>query len=74
MNNAATYLTGSVTYTKDELGKRVDSYQIKYVLHDSAKKPNKSVDKDKSKVEEYKEALRDLKISFLAKSGTVPHN
>lgn len=63
-----------MTYTKDELGKKVDSYHIKYVLHDSGKKQNKSVEKEKNKVEEYKEALRDLRISFLAKSGTVSYN
>lgn len=67
VNNFAHFLTGTVTYAKDDNGKRVDGYQIKYVLNENAKKPSKPVDKDKSKVDEYKEALRDLKTAWLAK-------
>lgn len=70
-NNTAHYLTGQVTFCKDEWGKKVDTYPIKYVLYDNSKKITKVVEKDKTKTEEYMESLRDLKTSWLSKLGTV---
>lgn len=69
-NNAAHYLTGYVTFAKDELGKKVDSYPVKYYLTDSSGSSNKksnSNQNDKSKMEEYNDAIRDAKIQWLAK-------
>ncbi|KAK5646152.1 hypothetical protein RI129_004616 [Pyrocoelia pectoralis] len=66
-NNFAHFLIGTVTYAKDELGKKVDTYPIKYILNENSKKPSKTIDKDKSKNDEYKEALRDLEVAWLAK-------
>lgn len=63
------YLLGSITYAKDELGKKVDSYPFKFIPHESSKKAASKGDKDKTKMEEYTEALRDLKTSHLAKMG-----
>lgn len=71
MNNLAHLLNGTITYSKDEYGKRVDTYPIKYVLNEATKKTSKCSDKDKSKQEEYKEAVRDLKTSWLAKLGKI---
>lgn len=51
------------------MGKKVDTYPIKYVLYDNTKKITKIPDKDKTKFEEYTENLRDLKTSWLAKMG-----
>ncbi|PNF43825.1 Tripeptidyl-peptidase 2 [Cryptotermes secundus] len=64
------FLTGTITYSKDEIGKKVDVYPFKYVLPESPKKTSKSSDmkdKEKTKWEEYNEVIRDLKISWLAK-------
>jgi len=66
------YLQGTVTFAKDEAGKKVDVYPFKYILPDAGKKKDKSgKDKDKKKddAEAYKEALRDCKITWLAKLG-----
>ncbi|KAF5299966.1 hypothetical protein FQA39_LY11339 [Lamprigera yunnana] len=67
VNNLAHFLTGTITYAKDDYGKKVDVYPIKYVLNENSKKSTKPSDKDKTKVEEYKEAVRDLKTMWLAK-------
>ncbi|XP_063430494.1 tripeptidyl-peptidase 2-like [Mytilus trossulus] len=69
------YLSGSLTLFKDELLSKPGSVQFKYVVTDSPKKnknggkdkSEKSAGKEKTKVEEYDEAVRDLKISWLSK-------
>lgn len=62
-------MTGTVTYC-GESGKKVDTYPIKYILYDlNNKKAAKTQEKDKTKVDEYNEALRDLKTAYLAKMG-----
>lgn len=68
------YLQGSITFCKDEIGKKVDIHQFKFVLSEPPKKPisqmNKNNDKEKgTKWDEYNEALRDLKCNWLAKLG-----
>ena len=64
--SSAQYLTGNITYAKDELGNRSDIYPIKYFFHE--KKHNCKGDKEKTK-EEYKDNLRELKIQWLTKLG-----
>lgn len=62
------FLTGSITYAKDDIGKKVDSYPFKYVLNEAPKKSNKSTEpKEKTKEEEFEEAVRDVKTAWLAK-------
>ena len=65
------YLTGTATFAKDEAGKKVDVYSFKYILPDGSKKKDKAKDKDAKKKPEdlaaFEEALRDTKISWLAK-------
>ncbi|KAJ8975804.1 hypothetical protein NQ317_013735 [Molorchus minor] len=68
-NNPAHYLTGTITYAKDEYGKKADSYPIKYILMDNNVKKNVSSNgnTDKTKLEESNEAIRDLKTQWLSK-------
>lgn len=61
------YLTGTISYAKDETGKKVDTYPFKFVPFEPGKKSSSKAEKDKSKMEEYSEALRDLKNTYLAK-------
>ncbi|GLH08749.1 Tripeptidyl-peptidase 2 [Gryllus bimaculatus] len=64
------FLSGTITYAKDEIGKKVDTYPFKYVIPEPPKRTNKSPeskDKEKTKWDEYNEAVRDLKTSWLAK-------
>jgi tripeptidyl-peptidase-2 len=69
-NNPAQLLTGYISYCKDDLGKKVDSHPFKYVLLEgSSKKSSNGTNNssDKSKLDECKEAVRDLKTQFLGK-------
>ncbi|KAK2578923.1 hypothetical protein KPH14_011132 [Odynerus spinipes] len=65
------YLQGTVTFCKDEIGKKVDTHTFKYILSEPAKKASNAAaksDKEKTtKWDEYNEALRDLKCTWLAK-------
>lgn len=68
------YLLGTITFAKDEFGKKANTYSFKYIVADSPKKTNKSSsekekNKEKNKEEDFQEALRDLKISWLSKYG-----
>ncbi|CAI9728027.1 tripeptidyl-peptidase 2-like [Octopus vulgaris] len=66
------YLTGSLFVLKDEPLKKSTSVPFKYILTELVKKPKNSngknkESKEKTAEEEYEEALRDLKISWLTK-------
>lgn len=65
------YLQGTVTFCKDEFGKKIDTHSFKYILSEPAKKtsnPAAKSDKEKTtKWDEYNEALRDVKCTWLAK-------
>lgn len=59
---------------QDEQGKKVDTYSFKYILPEAVKKKDKGKEKEKESkkgkgedAEAYKEAIRDAKISWLAK-------
>ncbi|XP_050519115.1 tripeptidyl-peptidase 2 [Diabrotica virgifera virgifera] len=69
-NNAAHYLTGTITYAKDELGKKADVYPFKYILTENNSKKSSSSNgngSDKTKLEEFKEVMRDTKTQWLSK-------
>lgn len=69
-----TYLQGAATFCKDEIGKKVDCHTFKYVLCEPAKKTNSTVKSEKEKLskwDEYKDTLRDVKCTWLAKLGEL---
>jgi len=70
---AGHYFSGHISYTKDEGGKKVDNYPVKYIIPVTPNKGNKnkneqsSDNKEKDKNQEMLDAVRDLKISWLSK-------
>ncbi|KAF4524231.1 hypothetical protein B566_EDAN012199 [Ephemera danica] len=92
------YLSGTISYAKDEIGKKVDVYPFRYILPpeppkkqattgksptssatgtpppaptttcaDTAVNGNKEKEKERSKWDDYQEALRDLRTNWLSK-------
>lgn len=69
-NNTAHYLTGTITFAKDEYGKKVDSYPVKYILSEgTAKKSGPPNGPEKTKLEECQESVRDMRTQWLTKMG-----
>ncbi|RZF39809.1 hypothetical protein LSTR_LSTR000457 [Laodelphax striatellus] len=64
------YLSGSIVYVKDEMGKKVDYYPFNYILIEGNKKTNSKANTDKTKWEEYEDALRDVYTTWLSKLET----
>ncbi|KAM3958606.1 tripeptidyl-peptidase II [Aphomia sociella] len=60
-------LTGTVTFAKDELGRKVDSYALQYVPCEPPKRAAPPKDKDKSKLDEYMDAYKEFAINWLTK-------
>lgn len=69
------YLQGTLTFCKDDIGKKVDSHVFKYIISEPAKKnvsPTPKSEKEKTtKWDEYQEAIRDIKCNYLAKFGNL---
>lgn len=65
-------MTGTVTFAKDEYGRRVDNYDFKYIVPEPPKRANANNTKEKEKAktyEDYVDGLRDFKLSWLSKLG-----
>lgn len=66
------WLEGVISFPKDEFGRKVDTHVFQYILTDgpAAKKTNGMASKEtKSKLDEYKEGLRDFQNSMISKLG-----
>ncbi|UYV81022.1 TPP2 [Cordylochernes scorpioides] len=66
------FLQGTISFAKDDAAKKVNVYPFRYIFAETGtagKKVLKStaMEKDKSPEEEFTEALRDLKISWIYK-------
>lgn len=71
--NAGQYLSGTISYAKDEFGKKVDTHPFTYNLVEPKKatKTDKvETEKTKNNEEEMAEAVRDLKINWIKKLET----
>ncbi|KAF0761000.1 tripeptidyl-peptidase 2, partial [Aphis craccivora] len=62
-------LSGSIHYVKDDNGKKVDNYVFKYFITDTLKTKNglKPVEENKTKLEEFNEAMCETKLNWLTK-------
>ncbi|KAK9505195.1 hypothetical protein O3M35_009300 [Rhynocoris fuscipes] len=69
------YLCGTFTLAKVDVSKKVDSCRFRYILSELSKKTNNTSNpksnNDKTKWEEYEDALRDLKTNWLSKFDTT---
>jgi len=66
----SSWFEGQITFAKDEIGRKVDTHNFHYIITEGpvVKKLNVSTIKDsKSKMEEYKEGLRDYQCQMIAK-------
>ncbi|XP_054709504.1 tripeptidyl-peptidase 2-like [Uloborus diversus] len=63
------YLTGSITFTKDDSVKKIDIFPLKYIVPELPKKaPSpKHGTEEKTLEEEFVEEVKQLKLSWLAK-------
>ncbi|KAL3846837.1 hypothetical protein ACJMK2_017791 [Sinanodonta woodiana] len=81
--SAGSYLSGSLTLWKEDPMKKASNLPFKYMISDCPKKSNSSKgngskdkaekNKEKTKDEEYAEALREIKISWLSKFDISHH-
>uniref|UniRef100_A0A2R5LKX2 Tripeptidyl-peptidase 2 n=1 Tax=Ornithodoros turicata TaxID=34597 RepID=A0A2R5LKX2_9ACAR len=72
--NVGHFLTGTITVCKDEQGKKVATYPIQYHVGELPKKNSKSPSngEEKTPQQEMEEAVRDLRISWVAKLQGKP--
>jgi tripeptidyl-peptidase II len=66
----SSWFDGQIIFAKDELGRKVDTHNFTYVLTEGPtvkKNGNAPAKETKSKMEEYKEGLRNLKCDYVAK-------
>lgn len=64
------WLEGVISFPKEEFGRKVDTHVFQYILTEGsvAKKTNGNKE-TKSKLDEYKEGLRDFQNSMISKLG-----
>ncbi|KAL4702478.1 hypothetical protein ACJJTC_016428 [Scirpophaga incertulas] len=59
-------LTGTVTFAKDELGRKVDIYNLQYIVCEAPKRNSKEKDKPKPN-DEYTDAYKDFLVNWIGK-------
>lgn len=76
--NQCAWLQGTISTAKDEIARKVDVHSFDYVLPDGPSVANKkngssknNSKETKSKLDEYKEGLRDFQNSQISKLGNV---
>lgn len=71
--NQCSWLNGTLSCAKDEIGRKVEMVDFKYVLTEGplVKKSNGNAKETKSKLEEFNDGLRDFKNSMISKLGTI---
>lgn len=72
------WLKGTISFAKDDIGRKVESISFKYILTEGppVKKSNgaNNTKETKKKLDEYKEGLRDFKNSQIIKQGLKIEN
>ena len=61
------YLQGSMTFAKDDDGKRADAYTVKYIINESAKKDKTKNQGSKKSDNGFAEAMAEQKITWIGK-------
>ncbi|GFY42745.1 tripeptidyl-peptidase 2 [Trichonephila inaurata madagascariensis] len=66
---AGNYLSGNVTFFKDDAFKKADVYPIKYIIPEFPKKGNSksAAEKEKTLEEEFCEEVRQMRVTWVAK-------
>ncbi|XP_055927693.1 tripeptidyl-peptidase 2-like isoform X2 [Argiope bruennichi] len=63
------YLSGNMTFFKEDAVKKADTYPIKYIIPELPKRPSSksATDKEKTLEEEFAEELKQMKINWIYK-------
>ncbi|KAJ8930438.1 hypothetical protein NQ314_016765 [Rhamnusium bicolor] len=68
-NNPAHYLTGTITFAKDEYGKKADNYPIKYILADNSVKKSALSNDSAAAETTYEDLLKEYPDHLLIHSA-----
>lgn len=65
----SSWFEGTITFAKDEYGRKVDTHTFSYIITEGpvVKKNGSSPKESKTKMEEFKEGLRNYKCDFISK-------
>ncbi|CAG9800674.1 unnamed protein product [Chironomus riparius] len=65
----SSWFEGTITFVKDEMGRKVDTHAFSYIITEGpmVKKNGSSPKETKTKMEEFKEGLRNFKCDFISK-------
>ncbi|CAL1282653.1 unnamed protein product [Larinioides sclopetarius] len=69
-SSPGSYLSGNITFFKEDGPKKADTYPIKYIIPELPKRPpsvKPVADKEKSLEDEFSDEIKQMKISWIAK-------